>query len=153
ILLAIVLIIAAVRMSGLLEGVGPARAIAPSSSPAVAISHGAMGLGAGVLASLFGIGGGILVVPALAFVHPDWAFQACRATSLVMIVPTSLAGALLHHRLANVDVTLAKGLLAGCSIGAVLGVLLANRVPGRPLEIAFAALLLVSAIQLLRRSW
>ena len=68
-----------------------------------------------------------------------------------MIVPTSLSAALLHHRLANVDLRIARSLVPGCAAGAIAGVLLANHTSERPLEIAFAGLLVVSSVQMLRR--
>ena len=151
ILMALMLLIAALRMSGLLALMIPTGStLSPMSAEAQVATHAGVGLAAGLIAALFGIGGGILAVPALATIHPDWVFQACRATSLIMIVPTSLAATILHHRVGNVDGAVARALIPGCAAGAVLGVLLANHVPERPLEIAFAALLVVSSIRLLR---
>jgi uncharacterized membrane protein YfcA len=151
-LMALMLLAAALRMSGVLDLIAPVSAEAPlTARPALIAAHALVGLAAGLLAALFGIGGGILAVPALAILHPDWMFQACRATSLIMIIPASLAAGLLHHRLANVDLLMARSLIPGSALGAILGVLLANRVPSRPLELAFAALLILSAARLLRR--
>ena len=149
-MLAGLLLLGALKMSGLLDGLGGGGPI-PATGPAAAALHLVGGLAAGVISSLFGVGGGILAVPLLALLHPDWAFQACRATSLAMIPPTALAGALLHRKLENLDLRLGAALVPGAAAGAVGGVLLANRVPGRALEIAFAALLVVAAVRLMRR--
>jgi len=152
-LMAAVLLVAALRMSGLLgagEAGGGPHDLLPSLAGSAA-AHAATGVAAGIISTLFGVGGGILAVPLLAVLHPGWEFQACRATSLAMIIPTSVAGALLHHKLRNVDVRLAAGLLPGALAGAVGGVIVANRVPGRPLELAFAALLCFAAARLATR--
>lgn len=150
-LMALVLVAAALRMSGLLDA-HVAQAAEPGPlAIAIVAAHAGTGLLAGVVGALFGIGGGLFAVPALSIIHPDWPFQACRATSLVMIVPASLAAALLHRRLANVDTGIARSLVPGAVAGAVGGVLLANRLPERPLELVFAALLVVAAARLARR--
>ena len=155
-LMAALLVVAALKMSGVLElggsdtsaGLGGDLFV---SLPASAGAHVVTGVAAGIISALFGVGGGILAVPLLAMLHPGWEFHACRATSLAMIIPTSLAGALLHRKLRNVDGRLAAGLLPGALLGVVAGVVLANRVNGPPLEIAFAVLLCVAAVRLARR--
>ena len=149
-MMAAVLVVAAARMAHLVGGVAIGAGALPSWARHAA--HLAAGLGAGVIGSLFGVGGGILAVPALSALHPDWPFQACRATSLVMIVPTSILGAFLHRRMGNVVPGVARALAPGATAGSVLGVLLANSVPGRELQVLFAVLLVISAVQLVRRS-
>ena len=74
-----------------------------------------------------------------------------EATSLLAIVPVALVGAWRQHRYGNVD--LRDGLLVGvlAIAGAALGVVVANAVPERALEIGFAGLLLFVAAQLARR--
>jgi uncharacterized membrane protein YfcA len=149
-LMAAVLLLVALRMSGLLHGLLPAGSGAPLAGVVAVVAHVAVGVVAGISSALFGVGGGIVAVPALAVLHPAWAFQACRATSLAMIVPTAIAGSLMHRRLGHVDTRLVARLVPGSLVGAVLGVLLANRVASRPLEIAFAALMVISAIRVAR---
>jgi uncharacterized protein len=110
-----------------------------------------VGLLAGVLAGLFGVGGGILFVPALTLagglsqVHGE-------ATSLLAIVPVAALGAWRQHRYGNL--VLRDGVLVGAlsAAGAVGGVALANVVPERALEVGFAILMLVVAAQLVRRT-
>ncbi len=149
-MLAALLLVAATRMAGVIPMArGPGVAALPSVLEAAA--HAGAGLLAGTLAAMFGIGGGIIAVPALAMLHGDWPFQACRATSLVMIIPTSLLAAWLHRRLENVDVALARTLAPSAAAAAVAGVIVANRVPGRPLELAFAGLLVLSAARIAMR--
>ena len=110
-----------------------------------------IGVAAGVAAGLLGVGGGALFVPALVLLlglgHLD-----AEATSLLAIVPVAAVGAWRQRRYGNLRVRdgLTLGVLA-CG-GALLGVVVANSVPERALEVAFALFLLVVAGQLVRRA-
>lgn len=109
------------------------------------------GLLAGVLAGLFGVGGGILFVPALTLAG-GLSQVGGEATSLLAIVPVAALGAWRQHRYGNLrigDGLVVGGLSAG---GAVGGVALANVLPDRALEVGFAILMLVVAAQLVRRT-
>lgn len=115
------------------------------------IEAAAIGIAAGVLSGLLGVGGGVLFVPALVVVL-DLGQVDAEATSLLAIVPVALVGALRQHRYGNVR--LRDGALIGvlASAGAVGGVVVANAVPERGLEVAFALLTLFIAAQLVRRA-
>jgi uncharacterized membrane protein YfcA len=109
-----------------------------------------IGLVAGVAAGLLGIGGGALFVPALVLVL-DLPQVDAEATSLLAVIPVALVGAARQHHYGNVRVR--DGLLVGALAvpGAALGVVLVNALPERAIEVAFAALLLWVAVQLVRR--
>jgi uncharacterized protein len=117
-------------------------------SVAGAILIGAL---AGVFAGMLGVGGGALFVPALVLFLGLSQLDA-EATSLLAIVPVALVGAWRQHGYGNVETreAIALGVLA--TVGAVGGVVVANAVPQRALEIAFAGLLLFVAGQLARRT-
>ena len=108
-----------------------------------------VGAGAGLIAGLFGVGGGILFVPALV-VFADLGQLRAEATSLLAIVPVAAVGAWRQHRYGNLR--LRAGLLVGALAigGGVAGVAIANAVPERGLEYGFAALLLFTAFQVTR---
>jgi hypothetical protein len=110
----------------------------------------ALGLLAGVVAGLLGIGGGAIFVPALTVVLGLSHLEA-EATSLLAMIPVALVGAWRQRAYGNLR--LREGLLiGGLSVaGAALGVLVANAVPERALEVGFAVFLLVVATQLARR--
>lgn len=111
----------------------------------------AVGLAAGVLAGLLGVGGGVLFVPGLVILLGLEQHQA-EATSLLAIVPVALVGALRQDRYGNVRRRDAL-LLGLCSIaGAGGGVALANALSGAVLRAAFALLMLAVAAQLTRRA-
>jgi uncharacterized protein len=106
---------------------------------------------AGVAAGLLGIGGGALFVPALSLLLGLSHLEA-EATSLLAIVPVALLGAWRQRAYGNVRVREAGWLGALGVAGAAAGVVVANSVPERALEVGFAGLLLVIAAQLARRA-
>ena len=121
-------------------------AAAPALGCALAVVTGAI---AGLSSVLFGIGGGIVTVPALSILFREFPFHAARATSLVTIVPTSVYGAVQHRKLGNVDLPVVAWLVPTGLAGAILGVLVVNRIPAGPCRMAFAAFLVVAAIRIL----
>lgn len=104
----------------------------------------------GAVGGLLGVGGGVVFVPALVIVLGSSQLDA-EATSLLAIVPVAIVGTWRQHRHGNVR--LRDGALIGVlSIpGVALGVVVANAVPERALELGFAALVLFVAFQLVRR--
>jgi hypothetical protein len=111
----------------------------------------AVGAAAGLIAGLFGVGGGVLMVPALVVFLGLSQIEA-EATSLLAIVPVALVGAWRQTRYGNVrwrDAVLI-GVLS--VLGGAAGVAAANALPERALRLAFAALMIVVAAQLARRS-
>lgn len=111
----------------------------------------AVGLAGGVIAGLLGVGGGILFVPGLVLFLSLNQHQA-EATSLLAIVPVAIVGTIRQDRYGNVQRRdgLALGLFS--LAGAAGGVALANALSGRALRDAFAALMVLVAIQLVRRT-
>jgi len=111
----------------------------------------AVGLAAGVLAGLFGVGGGILFVPALTIVLGLEQHHA-QGTSLLAILPTVAVGAWRQHRYGNVRWKPALVLgLAGIA-GVVGGGFVAESLPGNVLRRLFATLLVLTAVQLAWRA-
>jgi len=110
----------------------------------------AIGVAAGIVAGLLGVGGGVLFVPGLVLVLGLGQHQA-EATSLLAIVPVAIVGTCTQDRYGNVRRDDAL-LLGGLSLaGAGAGVALANALSGTVLRDAFAALMVLVAAQLVRR--
>lgn len=109
----------------------------------------AVGVLAGVVSGLFGVGGGVVFVPALVWIY-DASQVGAEATSLLAIIPVALVGAWRQQGYGNVRVR--EGVVLGslAAGGAFAGVALANALPERTLEFAFAGLMVVVAIQLAR---
>jgi uncharacterized protein len=112
----------------------------------------AAGFAAGAVAGLFGVGGGILFVPALALIAGLTQLEA-QATSLLAIIPVSVVGAWQQQRYGNLR--LRDGLVIGmlATAGGFAGVALANVLSDRALRVTFAALALATAVQMIRRAF
>jgi uncharacterized membrane protein YfcA len=110
----------------------------------------AIGFAAGAVAGMLGVGGGVLFVPALVLLL-GLAHVEAEATSLLAIVPVALVGAWRQHSYGNLRPRDALVTGSVAIPGAVAGVALANVLPERALELAFAGLLVVVAVGLVRR--
>lgn len=110
-----------------------------------------IGLAAGVLGGLLGVGGGVLFVPGLVIVVGLTQHEA-EASSLLAIVPVALVGAIRQNRYGNVrrEDALLVGVLSVAGVAG--GVALANALSGTVLRTAFAILILLIAAQLVRRA-
>jgi uncharacterized protein len=111
----------------------------------------AMGLAAGVLAGLFGVGGGILFVPAL--VALGLGQVEAQATSLLAILPTVAAGAWNQRRYGNLRVRTALVLGLVSVAGVEIGARIATSLPETTLRRLFAVLLFAVAVQLALRAY
>jgi uncharacterized protein len=106
----------------------------------------------GAVGGLLGVGGGVVFVPALA-IFLDHSQLTAESTSLFAIVPVAIAGVARQRQYGNVRIP--DGLWIGLlSIpGVAAGVLIANAVSQRTLELSFAALLVIVACQLIFRAF
>jgi len=112
---------------------------------------GTLGLLAGVLAGLFGVGGGILFVPTLTLVLGLTQIHA-EASSLLAILPTVAAGAWRQQRYGHIRWRPALVLGAAAIVGVEAGVQIAEALPEHALRRLFGVLMLVVAAQLAWRS-
>jgi len=111
----------------------------------------AIGVCAGIVAGLLGVGGGVLFVPGLVIFLGLGQHQA-EATSLLAIVPVAIVGTVKQDGYGNVrrGDALVMGLLSVA--GAAAGVALANALSGTVLRVGFALLMVLVAIQLVRKA-
>ena len=107
------------------------------SGPTLYIALVAFGVVVGVTSGLLGVGGGTLVVPFLTLAV-GFSQHAAEATSLLVILPTAIAGSLVLRRRGVGDLGLALRLGAVGAVGSILGALLALALPGSTLRIVFA---------------
>ena len=108
-----------------------------------------MGIGSagGLLAGLFGVGGGIVMVPLLVIVC-GFSQRRAHAMSLAGIVPIAAVGAIAFSLQGEVDAGIAGLLAAGSLVGAPLGARILDRTPEARLRIAFGVLVLGVAVSL-----
>lgn len=122
----------------------------------------AVGLSAGFVSGLVGIGGGVLMVPLLYLYYatPGWSSGAvapelhavvAHATSLFVIVPTALRGTFVYHRSGLVDWRVVVPMAAGSVAAAVTGARIALSLPGPALKVGFGIFLVTAGAQLLAR--
>lgn len=111
----------------------------------------ALGVAAGAVAGLFGVGGGIIFVPTLTLVLGLTQLEA-EATSLLAIIPVAVLGSWRQTRTGHVrwPDAVVMGLVS--VVTAIAGALIADAAPERVLRIGFALLLVVTAVQLVLRA-
>jgi hypothetical protein len=103
----------------------------------------------GIISGLFGIGGGVLMVPAIIFIWQKEP-KVAVATSLAVMIPGALAGVARHHfTYGVVDWRIAAGLAVGTVLGSfAIGAPLANYLPAETLKKGFGVLLVVSGLKM-----
>ncbi len=106
------------------------------------------GLVTGVLSGLLGVGGGVIVVPALMFFFGASDLIA-KGTSLIMLIPGSISGTLGNMRRKNVDLRAAVVLGISASVLSPLGSVVATHIPPFWSNVAFSLLLAFVVIQML----
>ncbi len=102
-----------------------------------------IGLGAGLLSGMFGIGGGIVIVPALVF-FAQMAQKTATGTSLAaLLLPVGALGAWQYYKAGSLDARAAFLLAPGLLVGALIGAKIALQLPSRDLQRAFAVFLVL----------
>jgi len=114
-----------------------------------------LGAIAGFLAGLFGVGGGLVLVPVLLFLFnaqqlsSEYAMHLALGTSMATIVFTSLASMRKHHQHGAVNWQVVRRITPGILLGTALGALLASHIPTRGLGIFFTLFVYFAAAQIL----
>ncbi len=121
----------------------------------VLISCIALGSLVGFLAGLLGIGGGLIIVPALVYLLPlvgvshEVVMPMALGTSLGAIVITSTVAALAHHRQKNIPWQLARQLMVLVALGALIGAFIANALSSEALTVFFSFVVMLLAVYML----
>jgi uncharacterized protein len=108
----------------------------------------AIGLVAGVLSGMFGIGGGILIIPSLIF-FAKFPTKLALGTSLgALLLPVGILGAYTYYRDGNLDLRASLSIAFGLFFGAWIGAKLAQQLSGATLQRMFAVFIALMAIRL-----
>jgi uncharacterized membrane protein YfcA len=108
----------------------------------------AVGLVAGVLSGLFGIGGGILIIPALIFLA-KFSTKLAIGTSLgAMLLPVGLLGAYAYYQQGHLNIKASLLIGLGLFVGAYAGARLAQQISAPTLQRMFAVFILIMAVRL-----
>ncbi len=108
----------------------------------------AIGLAGGVLSGLFGIGGGVLIVPALIFLARLQPTMATGTSLAALLLPVGALGAWQYHKQGNVNVVAALCIALGLAAGAYFGARYAQTLPPLALRRAFAVFLACVAVKM-----
>lgn len=113
-----------------------------------------LGIVTGLLAGLFGIGGGLVIVPVLVFLFAAKGFSAelvmlmAVATSLATIILTAIAAVIAHHRLGTVVWARVYSLTPGIMMGAAVGAVVAKHISAEALRYSLVVFLFYVAVQM-----
>ncbi|MGB7415321.1 MAG: sulfite exporter TauE/SafE family protein [Thermosynechococcaceae cyanobacterium] len=113
-----------------------------------------LGIAAGVMAGMLGIGGGMLIVPGLFYlfgiIHlPEAALMHMAAgTSMCIMICTAASSTWAHHSKGHIHWSIFRNIVAWIGVGVLVGNLLANRLPTDLLELIFGLFLLAIALKL-----
>jgi uncharacterized membrane protein YfcA len=107
-----------------------------------------IGLVSGLASGVFGIGGGVLIVPGLIYLAGFTQHRATGTSLAVLLPPVGLAATLEYYRHGNVDFRAALIVAALVFVGGWLGALLANRVAGPYLRLAFGIFIVALGVSL-----
>lgn len=108
----------------------------------------AVGLAAGILSGLLGIGGGIILVPAMVILLKISQHEA-QGTSLFVIIWTSLIGSFCYHLAGNLNLNYAIWLVIGSLSGAYLGSGLALKLSGQKLRLIYIIFLILVGLKMI----
>jgi len=108
-----------------------------------------LGLVAGVLSGIFGIGGGIILIPAMIFLLGLTQHQAQGTTLAAMIPPIGLLAAWKYWQSGNVKIGIAAFICIGFFIGGLMGATFAQQVPDPVLKKLFGAFLFIVSLTMI----
>ena len=112
---------------------------------------GIIGLVSGIISGLFGVGGGVVMVPAMGFLlsPPVRDIKQAVGTSLLVIIPTALMGSYKHFTQGNIEWRTAISLAPLAIAGSYFGAWLTTQIPAHNLKRAFGGFLIVVGARLL----
>ncbi len=108
-----------------------------------------LGLVAGILGGMFGIGGAIIIIPGLVYLAGLTQHQAQGTTLAIMVLPIGLLAAMRYYQSGNVKLSIAVFVCIGFFIGGLIGAHFVQNLPGPMLKRMFGVLLLLISMQMI----
>lgn len=108
-----------------------------------------LGVAAGILSGIFGIGGATIIVPGLVYLAGLTQHQAQGTTLAIMVFPIGLLAAMRYYQSGNVKLPIVALVCLGFFIGGLLGANFAQNLPGPLLKKMFGVLLLLISLQMI----
>jgi uncharacterized membrane protein YfcA len=146
-------LVAAIMIAdGVLHAIGGTMHLAEGLAPtglALWLMALAVGVVAGVLSGLLGIGGGAIMVPAMTLLI-GLSQHVAQGTSLLVIIPTAITGSITHFRMGNIQLPTVAWLSVGGIVGAVAGAFLALASPDETLRLLFGCYLAFTGVRMLQ---
>ena len=117
-----------------------------------------IGIISGIMSGFFGIGGGVIIVPALVYLIGFTQHKATGTSLAVLLPPVGLAAVVVYYRRGNVDLRVALVVAIGLLIGAWVGAHFANKISGPSLRLAFGIFVVLVGLHIVygaarRLSW
>lgn len=107
-----------------------------------------IGFGAGILSGIFGIGGGIVIVPALIYLAKFPPQQAAGTSLAALVLPVGAIGAYTYYKAGNLEIKSALLLALGLTIGAAIGAQVGSHLDATMLKRGFSVLLVFMAVKM-----
>jgi len=125
------------------------QALVPTRGPLAFGIYTLLGLFVGTFSGLFGVGGGIIMVPFLVLLS-GLTTQTAQGISLAVMVPTALANAVRYTKGGNMDLWIAAAIILGAvPSGYFLGADIAQKLPADTLRMMFAVFMVVVAVRMM----
>jgi uncharacterized membrane protein YfcA len=113
------------------------------------IAFALIGIAAGILSGLFGIGGGIVIIPALMFFMGFTQLKAQGTSLAIMLPPVGILAFLTYYKKGNVNVTAGISICIAMFIGAKFGAQMANNIPINMMKKSFAVFTILIGVKML----
>ncbi len=104
---------------------------------------------AGFLSGMMGVGGGVIMIPAMVLLA-DFSQHVAQGTALAVVIPVGLAGAFTHHQFGNVAKPYLPGLICGIFLGAFIGGSSANLIADASLRVVFIVVIALMGLRYLQ---
>jgi uncharacterized protein len=113
------------------------------------IAYLVLGLAAGVFSGMVGVGGGVIIVPALVFLFKMSQHQAQGTTLALLVPPIGLLAAWTYYKQGFVDLKVAALICAGFFLGGLIGAKFATQLSDRTLEKVFGVAMMLISLKMI----